>query len=128
MRIAFIFIVAVLLCYMGFYNRFPLVYSDTDSYMEMGFNNHVLPDRPITYGLFLRHVSLSESLWLVVFAQGFLLAIVDLVVLNGCVCGTLGGVFDRLRSRVVWLLPVFIALTENGVLKKTIPFYKSQHA
>lgn len=74
MRTIFIIIAGISLCYMGFYNRFPMVYSDTGAYIRSGFTNEVLIDRPIMYGLFLRHVSLAESLWLVIFVQGFLLA------------------------------------------------------
>jgi hypothetical protein len=73
MRISLLCITAILACYMGFYNGFPFVYPDTGSYIFSGFKNEVLIDRPIMYGLFLRHVSLAESLWLVVFVQSLLL-------------------------------------------------------
>lgn len=60
---------------MGFYNYFPLVFFDTGAYIASGFKNEVPMDRPIFYGLFIRHVSLAESLWLVIFCQGVLTAL-----------------------------------------------------
>lgn len=74
MRPVFICIAALLLCYMGFYNGFPIVDSDTGAYIFSGFTNTVKEDRPIIYGLFLRHISLAESLWLVIFVQSLILS------------------------------------------------------
>ena len=51
------------------YNGFPLVYSDTGSYIHSGFNSLVPIDRPIFYGLFVRHTSLAHSLWFVIISQ-----------------------------------------------------------
>jgi hypothetical protein len=71
-----VLICGVILCYTGFVNKFPLVYSDTGTYIGSGFSLNVPGDRPIFYGLFLRHVSLLTSLWLVIWVQGILLALV----------------------------------------------------
>ena len=55
-------------------NGYPLVYSDTATYLSSGFELEPPPDRPITYGLFLRIFSLNgTTLWLPVLFQGFLL-------------------------------------------------------
>ncbi|MCB0588939.1 MAG: hypothetical protein KDD06_26860 [Phaeodactylibacter sp.] len=70
-----IFTAAVVACFVGFYNNFPLVFPDTGTYISSGFYNEVPIDRPIFYGWFLRHVSLAESLWLAVLGQSFLLAL-----------------------------------------------------
>lgn len=59
----------------AFYNGFPFVYSDTGTYIASGFEAKVPSDRPILYGLFLRHSSLSDSLWLTVFSQALLACI-----------------------------------------------------
>ncbi|MCR9171150.1 MAG: hypothetical protein NXI10_01565 [bacterium] len=67
-----IFLATIASCYVAFYNNFPLVYSDTGTYLDSGFKGIVPPDRPIFYGLFMRHVSLAETLWLVVLAQAWL--------------------------------------------------------
>ena len=65
----------IILCFMGYYNGYPFVFSDTGTYLESGFLNFVPIDRPIIYGLFARHVSLSDSLWLIIWAQGCILSL-----------------------------------------------------
>ncbi|HLG03482.1 MAG TPA: hypothetical protein VI731_07790 [Bacteroidia bacterium] len=63
-----------LLCFAAFYNWFPLIYSDTGTYITSGFENFAPIDRPIIYGWFIRHSSLAASLWLTVLAQGMILS------------------------------------------------------
>lgn len=59
----------------AFYNGYPIVYSDTSTYLASGFELHPPFDRPFTYGLFIRIASLNGvSLWLVLFFQAALLA------------------------------------------------------
>src|SRR4051812_5172804 len=59
----------------AFYNGFPLVYSDTSTYIASGFELESPFDRPITYGLFLRIFSLNGlSLWFVIFFQSLILS------------------------------------------------------
>ncbi|MFC2112805.1 hypothetical protein ACFLTA_06000 [Bacteroidota bacterium] len=65
----------LLLCFWGFYNKYPLVFPDTGTYLLSGFTNVVPKDRPLIYGLFLRHASLAETLWLVIWVQGILVSI-----------------------------------------------------
>lgn len=67
-----IFFCAFIACYVGFHNKFPLVYPDTGTYIHSGWTGEVPLDRPIVYGLFLRHISLGVSPWLVIFAQGLI--------------------------------------------------------
>ena len=69
-----ILICSFILLYWAFYNGFPLVFSDTGSYIISGFENKIPNDRPIYYGLFIRHISLATSLWYVVFAQSIILS------------------------------------------------------
>ncbi len=69
-----------LLCLLSgaIWNGYPIVYSDTSSYIVSGFHLETLIDRPITYGLFIRVCSLNGwSLWTVVIAQSMLLAYVS---------------------------------------------------
>lgn len=73
-RFFYILIGALLLSQMAFYNMFPLTYSDTGTYVISGFTNMVPQDRPILYGLFLRHISMAETLWLVIFTQAFIVS------------------------------------------------------
>lgn len=67
-----VFFCAFIACYVGFHNKFPLVYPDTGTYVHSGFTGQVPLDRPIIYGLFLRYVSLGVSPWLVIFVQGLI--------------------------------------------------------
>ncbi|MEP7263704.1 MAG: hypothetical protein ABI772_04370 [Bacteroidota bacterium] len=70
-------VLAGTLCLMldAFYNGFPIVYSDTSTYIASGFEFETPFDRPITYGLFLRIFSLNGlSLWFVIFFQALILS------------------------------------------------------
>ncbi len=64
----------MILCLFAFYNRYPLVYSDTGTYIYSGFANFFPIDRPVFYGLFIRHISLKASLFLVIFMQGMIIS------------------------------------------------------
>lgn len=65
---------ALLLCIPAFYNGFPIVCSDSGTYIGACFE-HTLPvDRPIAYAFFLRHFSLATSLWIPLLVQAILLA------------------------------------------------------
>lgn len=56
----------------AYYNGYPLVYSDSGTYIASGYLNEVPIDRPIMYGLFVRHISLAFSLWIVLTVQSLL--------------------------------------------------------
>lgn len=59
----------------AFLNGFPIVYSDTSTYIVSGFELETPFDRPIIYGVFLWLSSLAGiSLWLTVLVQCLLLA------------------------------------------------------
>lgn len=68
---------SVVLLWPAFYNGFPIVYSDTSTYLASGFGLETPADRPITYGLFILLTSFNGfSLWTVVFLQSFILSYV----------------------------------------------------
>jgi hypothetical protein len=69
-----IFIGTFIVCYIAFLNHFPLVYDDTGTYVSSGFEHYLPNDRPVFYGIFIRHISLATSLWFVVLAQGLLIS------------------------------------------------------
>jgi hypothetical protein len=72
---AFIILGALFLMFDAFYNHYPLLYSDTSTYLASGFELETPFDRPITYGLFIRLTSFNGfSLWLTVFFQALLLS------------------------------------------------------
>ena len=50
-------------------NGYPLLYSDSASYIYSGHEGIVPVDRPIVYGFIVRHISMSYSLWFVVILQ-----------------------------------------------------------
>jgi hypothetical protein len=74
-QILYVLLGSLVLCFLAFYNKYPLVFPDTGTYVLSGFTGQVPKDRPIIYGLFLRHISLWESLWLVILFQGVLLSL-----------------------------------------------------
>ena len=67
-------IATLLLLSAAFFNGYPLVFSDSGTYVFSGWEMKVPVDRPIIYGLFLRAASLGFSLWLPVIVQCFVLA------------------------------------------------------
>lgn len=58
----------------GLHNGFPLVTSDSGTYINSATHFDVPNDRPIVYGLFIRATGLKFSLWLVILVQALLLA------------------------------------------------------
>lgn len=62
------------LCLPAFYNTVPLIFPDSSAYVFAGFTNSNLGPRVWTYSGFVRHMSLAETLWLVVLLQGFLVS------------------------------------------------------
>jgi hypothetical protein len=74
---SFLYIIAGALFLMlpAFINGYPIIYSDTSTYIHSGFILQPPMDRPITYGLFIRLASLNgTTLWTVVFLQTLLLS------------------------------------------------------
>lgn len=98
----------LLFCLPAFINGYPLVYSDTGTYIFSGFAGHVPADRPITYGLFLRHTSLAFSVWLTVFSQGLLYALLIFFLLRKSGIGD--SIFNRVYLIATLVLTVFSTL------------------
>lgn len=63
---------SVVLLNLAFYNGYPLVYSDTGTYIRSGMMNWIPVDRPIFYGYFIKYSSLGISLWYVVWMQSLI--------------------------------------------------------
>lgn len=73
--IIFVFLGTLCLMADASYNGFPIVYSDTSTYIASGLELETPFDRPITYGLFLRLFSFNGlSLWFVIFFQGLIVS------------------------------------------------------
>lgn len=94
-NVLFVIFAAIISCFIGFLNGYPLVYSDTGTYIDSGFRGIIPDDRPIFYGLFIRHVSLYTSLWLVIFVQALLISYLIYI--------TLGMFFTGMRKNYIFL-------------------------
>jgi hypothetical protein len=71
----YLLISTIVLLWAAIYNQFPIVYSDTCTYLYSGFKLETPSDRPMTYGLFMLLTSFDGiTLWSVVFFQSFILA------------------------------------------------------
>ena len=65
---------SLVLLYAALYNGFPLVTSDSGTYLNSSVSLVVPDDRPISYGLFIRATDLwGWSLWMPIFVQCLLL-------------------------------------------------------
>ncbi len=69
-----LFFCTVGLCIPAFINNDPFLYSDTGTYIEVGFNNNISYIRPMLYGVLIRHISLHESFWIVIIAQALIVS------------------------------------------------------
>lgn len=99
LKLLWIFLGSLLLCALAFYNKFPILYPDTAVYISSGCEGYVPIDRPITYGLFVRHVSMLESLWLVIWLQSLILSYVIFLFLT-----------RLFHLKAMWHLPVISIL------------------
>lgn len=63
----------ILLLLPAFNNGYPLVWYDTYHYLFSGRNGVVPVNRPVIYGLFIKHISMSLSLWFVVITQAIII-------------------------------------------------------
>ena len=63
---------ALLLCYPAVYNRYPLVYTDSGTYLDSAITFHASWNRPFFYSLFLLGLHLRTSLWLIPLGQALI--------------------------------------------------------
>lgn len=74
-RIIYFFCTALLLIAPALYNKYPLVYPDSGTYI-VTLSNLIPPvDRTVGYGLFMRIVTWKSTLWTVVFSQGLIIGL-----------------------------------------------------
>jgi len=69
-----LFLGAVIMLLLALYDNYPIVTSDSGTYISCAFNRQIPTDRPVFYSWFLRLSSLGHSLWLTVLAQSLILA------------------------------------------------------
>ena len=107
-KAAYVLLGTVIICLPAIYNGYPMVYSDSGAYIRSGFEGIVPVDRPLIYGLFIRHSSLHSSLWFTVYTQSFLIA--------GILYITLGKfIADTRRKHLLYLLILSLISFFTGV-------------
>lgn len=104
-------IATIFSCAIAFINKYPLVYSDTGAYIATGFGGIAPNDRSLFYGLFIRHISLSSSLWYVIFAQSLITCWMIRL--------TLGIFFEAFKRDLVFLLSIGV-LTVSTAYSYTV--------
>ncbi len=78
----------LILSMIGLYNGYPLVYSDTGTYIGSGLQEFVPTDRPVSYGLFIKLFSFNVSLWYVILFQNLIVAYILFELLKSFkICG-----------------------------------------
>jgi len=63
---------AIVLCFAGLNNKFPLLTESSGIYINSGFTKEAPSDRPLLYGIFVAHSSWGKSLWLTIFSQALM--------------------------------------------------------
>ncbi len=100
-EIALIITGALCLMIPAFYNGYPIVFSDTGTYIGSGVELYFPVDRPITYGLFIRATGFNGfSLWATVFIQSLILSYVLYLFMRM----VLGGTFRYRTACVIYLI------------------------
>jgi hypothetical protein len=69
-----VLLAASLLLWPAFWNVYPLVFSDTGTYLTQAIHRYLGWDRPVFYSLFLYPLHLQQSLWPPIVAQAVLAA------------------------------------------------------
>lgn len=74
----------VALIWPALYNGYPILYSDTGTYVSSGMRLETPADRPITYGLFIRITSIGGfTLWTTIACQAaIVIRIIELILLR----------------------------------------------
>lgn len=73
-RVLSVLLVAVLLLSPALWNGYPLVYFDTEDYVEISFTWQPIIYRIMSYGAFVAIARPFETLWVVVWVQAFMMA------------------------------------------------------
>jgi hypothetical protein len=103
---------AILLLWPAFWNGYPLVFSDTGTYLSQAVEHYVGWDRPIFYSLFLFPLHMTLTTWPAIAAQALLLTYLLHLVRRSLLPGT----------SVWWLLPI----TAGLAVASPLPWFGSQ--
>ncbi|HTA60832.1 MAG TPA: hypothetical protein VK835_00180 [Bacteroidia bacterium] len=108
-EIGVILLGAFILCVPTFYNGFPILCYDSATYIRSGFLGSVSIDRPLAYGLFIRHSSMSFSLWFTVYSQCIILSGLLYILLKNSIIKK-----EKFNFKYLFVLIVLIALSNIG--------------
>ena len=103
---------AALLLWPAFWNGYPLVFSDTGTYLSQAIEHYVGWDRPVFYSLFLLPLHLTLTTWPAIAVQALLVAHVLHLVRRTLLP----------EASVWWLLPLAGAMA----LASSLPWFVSQ--
>jgi len=105
---------ALLLGLAAWQNMYPLVYSDTGTYIVSGLNGVVPNDRPLLYGLFLRHTSMRTTMWLSLIAQ--------LLIVSSVLFAFVKSMFTDLKYRSIFygLTTILVFFTAISIKTSTL--------
>lgn len=104
LRVLYFLLTMLIIAGPALYNRYPLVYSDTGSYIGNAADLIPTFTRPIGYSLFIRLITWQISLWTVVFAQSLLISFLTFRVLKLFIRNSL---LYYVHSAVVIILALF---------------------
>ena len=110
-EIGLVLVGAIILCFSGFYNNFPLVFSDSADYLSGAFGWYIPIDRPVFYGIFLRIASLNTSLWLAILVQGILMSYL--------LFETFGIFYSGNKRNLLFILSVAVLTVCTGISQNT---------
>jgi polysaccharide transporter, PST family len=103
---------AVSLLWPALWNGYPLVFSDTGTYLTQAIEGYVGWDRPIFYSLFLLPLHMTVTTWPVIAVQALLLIHLLHLMRRTILPG----------ASVVWLLPIALGLS----IASPLPWFSSQ--
>jgi hypothetical protein len=106
-----ILIGAIILGFAGWQNMYPLVYPDTGTYVITGLEGRVPYDRPLLYGLFLKHTSMRATMWMAMYAQAILVSSVIFTFIKSY--------FLKQNYRIIYFLCLFILVGCTAISIKT---------
>jgi hypothetical protein len=110
--VAAIALAAALLLWPALWNGYPLVFSDTGTYLSQAIEHYIGWDRPIFYSLFLLPLHMTLTTWPVIAVQALLVVYILHLVLRTLLPA----------ASVWWLLPLVGTLT----LTTSLPWFASQ--
>lgn len=121
-------------------NGYPLVYSDSGTYIGSGYGNKVPVDRPIMYGIMARALSLGYSLWGVVIGQAIIVSAAIFLLfrkfgsynyfhLQALLATAMLTLTTGLSSYTSLIMPdVFTAIVIVGAILMTLPSGNGKHS